>query len=145
METQSKVFVSRKFNCTKTELFDWLTQPDLIVKWFGPQKMSAGKVVTDFRIGGNYSIELQKEDNNNFFVEGEYIEINEPDNLAFTLQYVGLPTSPPESIVKINLEETAVNEVLLTLTQSFTIIPLDMEKRTVAWEFMLQNLATNFK
>ncbi|MFX3625820.1 MAG: SRPBCC family protein [bacterium] len=144
MSAESKVYISRKFNCSKKELFRWLMQPDLLVKWFGPQKMQAKNVTVDFRIGGKYSIELLRDDGTSFFVEGEYAEIEEPEKIAFTMYYVGYPLAAPKSLVNMKLEEEN-NMTLLTFTQSFETVPADMGKRTAAWEYMFEKLASNLE
>lgn len=140
MEMPNKIFINRRFKCSKSELFDWLVQPDLITKWFGPKHLSIGTVKMDVRIGGKYSFELKKSHDQNFFIEGKYIEVNTPDALVFTLEYRGLTASPPKSIVKIKFKELSGNESFLSLTQDFELIPSDMSKRAKAWEYMLQTL-----
>ena len=140
METVNKIIVSRKFNCPPAELFDWLIQPGLIVQWFGPKHLSIGAVQTDIRVDGNYSIELINADQKSFYIKGKYIEISKPAYLVFTFQYFGLPSAPPDSLVKIKLEKIAQNQSLLTLIQDFKHTPSDMDSRTKAWEQMLQNL-----
>ena len=141
METANKIFINRKFNCSASQLFDWLVKPSLIVQWFGPKHLSIGAVQTDLQLGGNYSIELLKPNDQNFFIKGKYIEINAPDLLVFTFQYIGLSIAPPNSIVKIKIEELNQNESLLTLTQDFEHTPSDMDSRTKAWEHMFLILA----
>lgn len=145
METYNKVFVSRRFNCSKLELFDWLVQPELITRWFGPKQLSIGSVQTDIRIGGKYSIELKKSGDEIFFIEGEYVEINPPDTLAFTFQYRGLSASPPKSIVKIKLEKLDQDKSLLSLTQDFEYTPSDIDSRTKSWEHMFHTLEQQIK
>ena len=140
METANKIFINRKFNCSVSQLFEWLVQPSLIAKWFGPKHLSTGDVQTDLQVGGDYSIELLKPDRQNFFIKGKYIEINVPNLVVFTLHYEGLPSPPPNSIVKIKLEELIQNQSLLTLTQDFEHTPSDMSSRTKAWEHMFQVL-----
>ena len=67
MNTQHTVVVNRIFNCSPEELFNWLIDPLLIAKWFGPKNLSVGKVKTDTSIGGHYSIELKKSSTDIFF------------------------------------------------------------------------------
>ena len=140
MQTANSVFVTRKFNCSASELFDWLVQPNLVAKWFGPKHLSVGKVQTDIRVGGKYSIELKRSDGQSFFIEGRYYEINAPSSLTFSLHYEGVESAPPNSTVKIKLVEITQNESLLSLVQEFEYTPADMEGRTKAWEHMLQEL-----
>jgi len=136
MEVANKIFINRKFNCSSTELFDWLVRPELIAKWSGPKHLSVGMVESDLRIGGKYSIELIKSDDQNFFIEGKYIELKEPTKLVFSFRYRGLPSQPPDSIVKITIKSTSDSEAHLFLVQDFVTVPADMENRTKSWEYM---------
>ena len=140
METQNKVFINRKFNCAASDLFEWLIQPGLIAKWFGPKHWSVGAVQTDTRIGGKYSIELIKSDSQKFFVVGEYLEINAPNTLVFSFQYQGSSSNPPDSTIKINITELSETKSQLSFTQDFVSTPPDFHKRTEAWEAMFQLL-----
>ena len=140
METTNKVFVRRSFNCSAKALFEWLTKPELIAKWFGPKHLTVGTVDIQLNIGGAYSIELKKTNGQNFFITGKYLEINAPYKLVFSLNYEGLLTVPPKSIVRINLDATSATETTLTLVQDFEYTPSDMESRTEAWEHMLMVL-----
>lgn len=141
MNSQHKVFVNRTFNCSVSELFNWLVMAELIIQWFGPKQISIVKVSTDVRVGGKYSIELKKRDTQNFFIIGEYIKINAPYELDFSFQYKGLSNTPPNSIVKIKLEEVTPNESHLSLIQKFESLPSDMDNRTKGWQHMFSMLA----
>ena len=144
VETLNKIYINRKFNCPPEQLFDWLVQPQLIAQWFGPELLSVGEVETDLRIGGHYSIELQKPNDQSFFIKGEYVEIKKPVLLSFTFIYDGLPSCPPNSIVNIHIEEFANGQSQLTLSQEFMVIPTDMAKRTEAWNTMFEKLNGKF-
>ena len=145
MKTQHKIFVQRRFHCSVPELFHYLVQPNLLAQWFGPRHLSVGAVRTEVRVGGKYSIELRQADERSFTIEGEYIEVDEPYGLTFTFEYRGLANLPPKSVVKIQLEELAEGESLLSLTQDFEWAPSDLENRTHAWEYMLEVLGAKFK
>ena len=60
MVDTNKVFVNRTFSCNVDILFDWLTDPSLLVQWFGPEGFEVGEVKSNLMIGGAYSIELKK-------------------------------------------------------------------------------------
>ena len=136
MTTQNKIYVNRKFNCAQSTLFEWLTNPQLIAQWFGPKQLTIGKVESDVQIGGNYSIELQKPNGQNIYIEGEYLELNSPENLTYTFVYRGMPTPPPDSTVKIILESISEKETQLNLIQEFVVAPSNMENRTENWNRM---------
>lgn len=145
METLNKIFVKRKFNCSANDLFNWLSQPELIVQWFGPKHLSVDLVNTDIRLGGKYSIQLTKPNNKHFFIQGTYLEIDRPFSLVFSFRYEGLPSSPPESIVKISIEAISEDESQLFLSQNFVSLPVDMENRKKSWEYMFEVLGKKFK
>lgn len=145
METANTIYINRKFNCPKLELFEWLTKPQLIAQWFGPKRLSVGHVQTDLKIGGEYRIELLKADGQHFFILGAYQKISRPDQLVFSFKYEGLSSAPPESLVKITIEEITPKQSHLYLMQEFKTIPTDMESRTAAWNAMFSELENKFK
>lgn len=142
MGTTNKVYVNRVFNCSVHELYNWLVTPDLLMQWFGPKNVSVGAVQMDLRIGGQFSIELLRLDATNFFIEGEFIEIDNPKLLSYSSKYKGLNPSPPEGIVTFKLEKISENETKLYLMQELESIPHDMDTRTAAWEHMFNRLYT---
>ena len=145
MTTTNRVYIKRTFNCSTQELFNWMVQPNLLAKWFGPKHLSAGIIESDLKIGGNYRIELLKDQGNAFFIEGQYLEIDEPSKLVFSFKYTGLPHRPPDSIIKIIIEEIESSVSKLSLVQKFELIPSDMENRLRAWENMFEKLNKEIK
>jgi len=143
MTTNNKIYVSREFNHSKTVLFKWIVEPDLISKWFGPKKLVIKKVVSDLRVSGTYNIELLKPNGTIFNIRGTYLEIKEHTKLKFSFTYSGLEFLPPESIVEITLSEISPSITKLTLIQTFETIPGDMDNRSKSWEGMFEKLFRN--
>lgn len=140
------VYVNRTFACKADSLFEWLSRPELIVKWFGPQGLTVGKIENELVVGGSYSIELKRNDNFAFKVMGEYTHILKPKSLNFTYRYAGLSSPPPPSVVRITLQETSAESTSLALVQEFESPSPDMEKRTEVWNYMLallENILNN--
>lgn len=140
MTVTTNVYVSRTFDCDRIELFDWLSNPAKIAQWFGPKNFRIGKVISDLTIGGSISIEMIPPNGHPFFVQGGYLEINSPESLQFSLRYVGLSSPPPDSVVEISLHKLNENRTKLYLVQKFKSIPSNMEKRTKAWNWMMERL-----
>ena len=145
MTTTNSVYINRIFNCSTQQLFNWMVKPNLLTKWFGPKHLSTGIIESDLKVGGNYRIELLKDQGNTFFIEGQYIEIDEPSKLVFSFKYKGLPHTPPDSIIKIIIEEIESSVSKLSLIQKFEMIPTDMENRLRAWENMFEKLNKEIK
>ena len=140
MTQENKVYIQRTFDCDANSLFDWLTQPELIAKWFGPEGFIVGEVICELMKGGTYSIQLKKGDHLNFKILGEYTEISKPTSLEFTYRYSGLADPPPDSVVSFHLVEKGPERTLFTMVQEFQLIPRDMKSRTRAWNFMFGEL-----
>lgn len=142
----NKIFISHKFQCPASELFEWITDPHKLILWFGPEQLSVFEVNVDLRVGGQYSFELEKPNGDRFCIEGTYLDIARPEILTFSFNYRKLSPTPPESVVKIKIESLTDTECQLLLTQEFVSIPKDIEARTTSWNNMfgvLNDLFTN--
>lgn len=131
------VYLQREFSCDAEVLYQWLTQPQLIAQWFGPEQLTVIHVSNSIEIGGNYSIELKKADGLTFYIEGKYIQLISPSLIEFSLKYLGLPSTPPKSIVTMKLGVINPGLTQLNLKQVFEFELADMESRTKGWEYML--------
>lgn len=140
MNHPNKVYINRQFNCSAADLFRWLVEPQLIAQWFGPKHLTVGQIKAQLEIGVQFSIELKKPNGQHFFLEGEYLEIQPPAFLSFSFHYSGLSPAPPDSIVKIQLEELSPHKSQLLLIQEFESVPQDMPSRTAAWQQMMEKL-----
>ncbi|MEP1093464.1 MAG: SRPBCC domain-containing protein [Cyclobacteriaceae bacterium] len=140
MASENKVYLQHSFKCDQETLFDWLTKPELIGQWFGPEGFSTGNVQCELVEGGAYSIELIKVKVPRFTVQGEYIEIRRPIRLRFSYRYLGLENPPPPSIVRFDLMRTTPDQTELSMVQEFEIETPDFATRSKAWVFMFDKL-----
>lgn len=137
MAHHTNVYVNRTFNCSQKELFHWVTDPELLVQWFGPSFLKTVSAETDPQKGGSYRIQMLQESGEAFYIKGEYLEIIHYSQVAFSYSYEGLQNPMPDSEVRIHLEETGPQTVNLSLVQKFSTTPPEMERRTEAWNYML--------
>lgn len=140
MKTTSTIYINRTFNCHINELFKWLVEPHLFIKWFGPRTLKVLNVEIDLSVGKEYRIELIKPGGQHFFITGKYLAVEVPTKLVFNFNYSGLDNAPPDSVVKISLEKIGSNQSRLSLAQEFKTVPTNMENRTRSWESMLIRL-----
>ena len=144
METRTKIFLERTFNCSARELFAWLVKPELLVTWFGPKHLTTLAAKVDLRIGGEYIITLKHDSGSTFFIKGKYLEILPPYKLLFTFYYDGISSPPPDSTVDIRISPLEESQTQLTLIQYFDYRPHDLSQRTGAWEYMCDLLSLRF-
>lgn len=145
MTNENKVYVQRIFECDQVTLFEWLTKPNLIAQWFGPEDFTVGKISCNLVEGGSYSIELNKGSSLSFTVFGRYLEIVSPTFLKFSYDYIGLE-GRPSSVISFRLDDAGPGRTDLSMVQEFESKTPDFETRTKAWNFMfarLWNLLSN--
>ncbi len=140
MGSDNKVYVERMFECAPEALFEWLTKPELIAQWFGPEGFSTGRIKNTIEEGGSYQIELRKNGKVVFEIYGEYVEINKPIGIKFTYTYNGLDNPPPPSVVQFRIFEAKSGQAMLSMLQEFEVETPDFATRTKAWKFMFERL-----
>lgn len=142
MADTHKVYITRQFQCSTTELFNWFIDPQLVTQWFGPKNFVTEHVEVDFKIGGAYRIILMNPDGHRFSIIGTYQEIDRPNKIVFSFGYQDHPNPPPSSIIKLAFEESEKGVSELVFVQEFETEPADMATRTEVWGIMLDTLAT---
>ncbi len=134
MSRKNNLYLKRKFPCAIDRLYEWLTDPEYVVQWFGPRQFKLLKMTSDLREGGTYSIILERPDRSRFEMRGSYLLLDPPYELHFSMEYRGW--DGPESLIKMQLESDSESQTLLHFSQSFQSLPKDLDNRTIAWESM---------
>lgn len=142
-DTLTMLEIKRTIGAEKQRVFDALTQPDIMAKWFFGMEGGSAKVESDFRVGGKYAIymydaEGKEEGCAKHEPHGEYLEIDEPDRLAFTWISEGFVDY---SVVTIELREAGeATELILKHELPEAVV----EPHTQGWNACLGNLASVF-
>jgi uncharacterized protein YndB with AHSA1/START domain len=84
--------IERTFSSSPEDVFAALTQPEKMNQWFFGLDQGCAKVEQDFRIGGQYTINMMSETGEastcggevRYAPHGEYIEIDPPRRLVFS-------------------------------------------------------------
>lgn len=104
VETPSdrEITLTRVFDAPRRMVFDALTKPELLKRWFGPHGWSLTSCTVDLRVGGKWRNVLRGPDGRDMGMSGEYREIAPPDRLVSTESF---DDYPGESINTISLSE----------------------------------------
>jgi uncharacterized protein YndB with AHSA1/START domain len=98
-------------------VFDAISTPEGMMRWFGPD---AGPVLIaeiDLRVGARFKVRFRMLDNTEHECSGEILEITRPTRLAMTWQWVGREAEG-DSRVEYSLRPTARGtELTFTHTQ----------------------------
>ncbi|MFD9480952.1 SRPBCC domain-containing protein [Streptomyces nojiriensis] len=72
----------RKFSAAPGVVFQALTDPVELGKWWGPDGFTIPRVESDLRPGGVYRIEMQAPEGTSFFLTGEFLKVDPPALLS---------------------------------------------------------------
>jgi len=132
------VQVTRRFRASAERVFDAWLDPNTVGKWlFATPTGKMSKVKIDARVGGSYLIVENREGADVEHI-GEYLEINRPRRLVFTLK---VPKYSQES-TKVTIEIRGLESGCeLTLTHE-GVLPDYIASTTSGWKMILGQLAT---
>lgn len=113
-----ELVVTRVFDAPRRLLFKLWTQPEHLVRWWGPQGFTTVASEMDVRPGGTWFRCMRSPEGALYTKRGVYREILEPERLVFT--YVNEDadgTLGPETLVTVTFEEHGA-KTKLTLHQT---------------------------
>ncbi len=91
--------IVRTFEAPRRLLFRIWAEPAHRVRWWGPEGYGLSHCEVDFRIGGAWSVAMQRADGYEHWVRGVFTDIREPSRLCFT--YVN-DDDPHEMLVEMD-------------------------------------------
>lgn len=83
----------RTFNAPRALVWEVLTKPEHIRKWYGPRGTELTVCDVDFRVGGKYRYAMKSE-HGEFGYNGEYKEIIVPEKVVNTWIFEMMPDHP---------------------------------------------------
>ena len=89
----------------RARVFEALTRPDDLAKWWGPHGFSSPKVEFDPRVGDGYRITMQPPDGEVFHLSGEFTEVDPPARLAYTFRWEEPDPDDQETLVTLTLQD----------------------------------------
>ena len=101
---QPEIRMTRSFNAPRALVWKAMSEPEHVVRWWGPHDHRNRALEFDFRVGGKWRIESTMSGGEvmNFF--GEFREIEAPRRLTQTFAFDGLPEGV-YSVDTVELEE----------------------------------------
>jgi len=97
--------LTHTFPASRERVFRALTEPDELVRWWGPDGFATPSAEVDLRAGGRYRFAMQPPEGELFHLSGEFREIDPPGRLAYT--FVWDPPTPDdrETLAELTLRE----------------------------------------
>ena len=131
------VTIIRRIKAAPVKVWAAITQPDLMMKWWGPDAGPTLSVVADVRPGGTFSVVFRLLNGDEHNPTGVYREVVPEQRLVFTWNLPGAPE--PESLVTFRLEPF-VGGTVLTLTHEHLPDEEARSSHEAGWDGLLDKL-----
>ena len=102
LPTEREIVMTRVFEAPRRLVFDAMTKPELLKRWFGPRGWSLTVCEVDLKVGGAWRFVLGGPNGREMSMHGVYREITRPEASVHTEI---IDPFPVESIVTTVLEE----------------------------------------
>ena len=99
-----EIVTTREFDTPIELVFDVLTKPEHVRKWFAPFTDVVTECSIDLRVGGNYHIVFVTEDGTECSFRGTYLEVEPPTRTVATWLFEGWPDA--DAVESVDLQET---------------------------------------
>ena len=109
--------IKRRLNAAPEKVYAAWTDPEKILKWFGPDSGPVHEAVTDVRVGGRYAVSFSTEDGEQHDVSGVYREVVPDQKLVFTWAWRTTPER--ESLVTILIKPDGSGSILTLIHEQF--------------------------
>ncbi|MEU4387504.1 SRPBCC family protein [Promicromonospora sp. NPDC023805] len=101
-----EIVLSRTFDAPAGLLFDTLTQPELLTRWYGARGWNLVTCTIDLRVGGHYRFVSRGPDDAELAQSGTYREVERPSRLVYT-EVFDDQSYPGETLIEHQLTERA--------------------------------------
>jgi len=97
------IVTTREFEAPIALVFDVLTKPEHVSRWFAPFECEVTECSIDLRVGGDYHIVFVTGDGTECSFRGTYLEVEPPIRTAETWLFEGWPDA--EAVETVDLHE----------------------------------------
>jgi uncharacterized protein YndB with AHSA1/START domain len=102
--SELEILLTREFDAPIELVFDVLTKPEHVLKWFAPFEDTMTVCTIDLRVGGSYHQVFVTEDGTECSFRGTYLEVEAPSRTVETWGFEGWPGV--EAVETVELHET---------------------------------------
>ena len=103
LPNELEILITREFEAPIALVFDVLTKPEHVRKWFAPRGEEITECSIDLRVGGNYHFVFVTDEGTECSFRGTYLEIEPPTRTVTTWLFDGWPDV--DAVESVNLHE----------------------------------------
>ena len=108
----TRLTVRRTIRTSQERLFDAWTQPDQLMRWWGPTGVVCIAAEVDLRVGGQYRIGNRLPNNDLLWIDGEFELIDRPRELIYSWR-IGPASRPAERVRVRFMLQGSMTEVII--------------------------------
>ena len=109
-----EVLITREFDAPIALVFDVMTKPEHVSKWFAPFECRMTECSIDLRVGGNYHQVFVTGDGTVCSFRGTYLEVGRPTRTVETWLFEGWPDAEAVETVELH-EANGVTKVTMNM------------------------------
>jgi uncharacterized protein YndB with AHSA1/START domain len=128
------------FDAPREVVFRAWTDPDELMRWWGPGAFTTPAATVDLRPGGRYELVMQPPGGGDpLVVAGEYREVRPPERLVYTWRWEAGVPDPRESLVTVEFRDLGGRTEVVLVHDNFAG-PGPLEPYSMGWESGLAKL-----
>lgn len=113
MPSDRELVITRVFDAPRALVWEALTKPEHVRRWYGPRRLTLAVCEMDLRVGGHWRYVMCEPDGSGEYAfSGVYRAIEPPERLESTEVYEGMPGT--DYLATVTLEEHAGQTTLRT-------------------------------
>ena len=133
--------ITRTFAAPRELVFKVWTQPEHVVRWWGPKGFTTPSSTMEVRPGGAYRTVIRSPEGKEHVMRGVYREVVPPERLVMTFAWEDERGEPGhETLVKVTFEDVA-GQTRLTFEHGVFQTVADRESHFGGWSQFMDSLA----
>lgn len=138
---ERELVVTRIFDAPRALVFKAWTEPDRAARWWGPQGFVTLYCKMDVRVGGTFRVCMRSPEGAEYWKQGIYREVVEPERLVFTFAWEDAEGKPGhQTVVTVTFAEHGT-KTKLTLRQAIFETFKARDEHRSGWTSTLERLA----
>jgi uncharacterized protein YndB with AHSA1/START domain len=139
----SALEMKRTLRAPVDRVFKAWTEPEQMTKWFGCAQTGSLKVEQDFRVGGEYRIELHIDDAKSVVMSGTFFEIDPNRKLVYSWNSTSTEYPAHDTIVRVDFIDQGETTELILNHSKFNK-PIAVEGHSMGWGASLDKFEALF-
>jgi uncharacterized protein YndB with AHSA1/START domain len=110
-----EIVLTRTFNAPRKLVWDAVTRPEHVQRWYGCSALAFATCEIDLRVGGSYRYTMRASDGVEHTMTGVYREIAAPERIVHTERYETTGFTSPDALVTMTLTDQGSRTKLQTV------------------------------